>query len=120
MITDIRYNELLDFHNRHAADATMAVRLHEWQHPYGVVQIQGVKIEAIEEKPISRTHINAGVYALSPSALDYLNAGEACDMPTLFERIRGAGKLTIAYPMHEPCLDAGNPNDFIRANSSDI
>ncbi len=85
-----------------------------------MVQIQGVKIEAIEEKPISRTHINAGAYALSPSALDYLNAGEACDMPTLFERIRGAGQLTIAYPMHEPWLDVGNPNDFIRAKSSDI
>ena len=98
----------------------MAVRLHEWQHPYGVVQIQGVKIEAIEEKPISRTRNNAGVYALLPSALDYLNVGEACGMPTLFERIRGAGKLTFAYPMHEPWLDVGNPNDFIRANSSDI
>ena len=33
VMTDIRYSELLDFHIRHAANATMAVRLHEWQHP---------------------------------------------------------------------------------------
>ena len=117
VMTDIRYGELLDFHDRHAADATMAVRLHEWQHPFGVVQMQGVKIQAIEEKPISRTHINAGVYALSPSVLDYLDTGEACDMPTLFKRIKEAGQQTIAYPMHEPWLDVGRPSDLEMANS---
>ena len=116
MMTDIRYSELLDFHDRHVADATMAVRLHEWQHPFGVVKMQGIKIRAIEEKPILRTHINAGVYALSPSVLDYLDAGESCDMPTLFERIRVAGQQTIAYPMHEPWLDVGRPADLEMAN----
>lgn len=118
VMTDIRYSELLDFHIRHSADATMAVRLHEWQHPYGVVQTQGIRIAAIEEKPISRTHINAGVYVLSPSVLDYLDAGEPCDMPALIERIRGAGQQTIAYPMHEPWLDVGHPADLEKANQS--
>jgi dTDP-glucose pyrophosphorylase len=117
VMTDIRYSELLDFHDRHAADATMAVRLHEWQHPFGVVKMQGIKIAAIEEKPISRTYINAGVYTLSPSALDYLPHGEACDMPTLFDRIRGDGRQTIAYPMHEPWIDVGRPVDLEIANS---
>lgn len=119
VMTDIHYGELLDFHNQHGADATMAVCSYEWQHPYGVIQMQGIKIEAIEEKPISRTHINAGVYALSPSALNYLNAGEICDMPTLFERIRGSGQLTIAYPMHEPWLDVGRPSDLEMAKEFD-
>ena len=118
VMTDIRYGEIIDFHDRHAADATMAVRLHEWQHPFGVVQMQGIKIEAIEEKPISRTHINAGIYALSPSVLDYLGSGEVCDMPTLFERIRSAGRQIIAYPMHEPWLDVGRPEDLEIANKT--
>lgn len=116
VITDIRYSELLDFHDRYVADATMAVRLHEWQHPFGVVKMQGIKIAAIEEKPISHTHINAGVYVLSPSTLDYLDHGKACDMPTLFERIRENEGQTIAYPMHEPWLDVGRPADLEMAN----
>ena len=41
VITDIRYGELLDFHIRNTATATMAVRVHEWQHPFGVVKTQG-------------------------------------------------------------------------------
>jgi hypothetical protein len=39
VMTDIRYGELLDFHERHAADETMAVRLHEWENPFGVVNM---------------------------------------------------------------------------------
>lgn len=117
VLSDIRYGELLDFHARHAAVATMAVRLHEWQHPFGVVQTQGVDIVGFEEKPVARTHINAGIYALSPEALDGMMANSRCDMPTLFEQLQTEGKRTVAYPMHEPWLDVGRPDDLNRANA---
>lgn len=116
VITDIHYGELLDFHVRHNAAATMAVRVHEWQHPFGVVQTQGVDIVGFEEKPVARTHINAGVYVLEPEALSVLGAGEHCDMPTLFERLQEKAERTVAYPMHEPWLDVGRPDDLQSAN----
>ena len=116
LITDIRYGELLDFHDRHKASATMAVRVHEWRHPFGVVQTQGVEITGFDEKPLARSHINAGVYALSPEVLSYLTTGNPCDMPTLFERLQAKDKLTVAYPMHEPWLDVGRPDDLQEAN----
>ena len=116
VLTDIRYGDLLDFHIRHAAIATMAVRVHEWQHPFGVVQTEGVEIVGFEEKPIARTHINAGVYALSPDALTVLPANTHCDMPVLFERLQSASQRTVAYPMHELWLDVGRPADLQAAN----
>jgi len=116
VMTDIRYGELLDFHIRHAAAATMAVRVHEWQHPFGVVQMQGVNIVGFEEKPTARSHINAGVYALDPAALSVLTVDNRCDMPTLFERLQVQKKRTVAYPMHEPWLDVGKPDDLRIAN----
>ena len=112
VLTDIRYGELLDFHSRHSATATMAVRLHEWQHPFGVVKTRGVDIIGFEEKPVSRSHINAGIYALEPQALELLGADEHCDMPTLFERLQQKAMRTIVYPMHEPWLDVGRPDDL--------
>lgn len=112
VLTDIRYGELLDFHCRHRAAATMAVRLHEWQHPFGVVRTKGVDIIGFEEKPISRSHINAGVYVLDPRALDALKVGEQCDMPALFERLQERAERTIVYPMHEPWLDVGREEDL--------
>ena len=117
VITDIRYGELLDFHLRHRAAATMAVRVHEWQHPFGVVQINSVEITGFEEKPVTRSHINAGVYALNPEALNVLIADTHCDMPTLFERLQGQAQRTVAYPMHEPWLDVGRPDDLATARA---
>jgi len=116
VLTDIRYGELLEFHIRHRAAATMAVRLHEWQHPFGVVRTKGVDIIGFEEKPIARTHINAGIYVLDPDALDALEAGQHCNMPTLFSRLQDRAKRTIVYPMHEPWLDVGRPADLERAH----
>jgi dTDP-glucose pyrophosphorylase len=116
VVTDIRYGDLLDFHIRHEASATMAVRAHEWQHPYGVVQTSGVDIIGFEEKPIARSHINAGVYVLSPDSFDELERGLVCDMPTLFERLQGRSRRTVAYPMHEPWLDVGRPDDLEKAH----
>lgn len=120
VLTDIRYGELLDFHCHHAAIATMAVRQHEWQHPFGVVRIRGVDIIGFEEKPITRSHINAGVYVLDPLALSFLPAGEHCDMPNLFGRVQAHALRTIVYPMHEPWLDVGRPDDLERAHQLNL
>jgi dTDP-glucose pyrophosphorylase/predicted transcriptional regulator len=115
VITDIAYGELIDFHSRNAATATMAVRLHEWQQPFGVVQVQGLDIIGFEEKPIIRCHINAGVYVLSPDALDALPANVRCDMPAIFERLQMQSRRVVAYPIHEPWLDVGRPDDLAEA-----
>ena len=115
VLSDIRYGELLDFHVRQGAAASMAVRLYEWQHPFGVVQTKGVDIVGFEEKPVHRTHINAGIYALNPEVLSRLRPAAPLDMPSLFERLQSDGQRTVAFPMHEPWLDVGRPDDLIRA-----
>jgi dTDP-glucose pyrophosphorylase len=118
VVTDIRYGELLDFHGRYSAAATMAVRTYEWQHPYGVVQTRGMEIVGFEEKPVALSYINAGVYVLSPEALDELEFSAHCDMPTLFERLQTNSRRIVAYPMHEPWLDVGRPEDLENAHQS--
>jgi dTDP-glucose pyrophosphorylase len=116
VITDIRYGEILNFHQIHNAMATMAVRLQEWQNPFGVVKIHGIDIIDYEEKPVSRNHINAGVYVMEPSALKHLSSSSSCDMPTLFEYLHKNRNRIIAYPIHEQWLDVGRPDDLSRAN----
>jgi dTDP-glucose pyrophosphorylase len=116
VVTDVGYGELIDFRERHDALGVMAVRLYEWTNPFGVVQMEGVDITGFAEKPISRSHINAGIYVFAPEALDHLPPLRHCDMPTLFDRLREASHRTVAYPMHEPWLDVGRPIDLERAN----
>jgi len=112
VLTAIRYGEMLEFHEQHGAAATMAVRRHEWRHPFGVVHTDGVDVVDMVEKPVESSQVNAGVYVLEPSSLDVLESGEPCDMPTLFDRVREKGGRTIAYPIHEPWLDIGRADDY--------
>jgi dTDP-glucose pyrophosphorylase/predicted transcriptional regulator len=117
VLTDIHYGELLDFHIQHNAKATMAVRVHEWQNPFGVVETEGIDIRGYDEKPITRTQINAGVYVLEPSAIRVLSKSLPCDMPTLFDSIRKQEMRTVAYPIHERWLDVGRPEDLMSASA---
>lgn len=112
LLTDIGYKEILDHHSKHASKATMAVRDHEIQNPFGVVNTENFNITGFEEKPIYRSLINAGIYVLDPIALEFLNDGKPCDMPTLFQRLLDAGHHTTVFPMHESWIDIGHPDDL--------
>ncbi len=116
IITDINYSALLDFHRSHEAAATMAVRVHESEHPFGVVETDGVEIVELVEKPVTRCHINAGVYVLDPGVLDILDGHDQFVMPSLFCRLREQEHRTVAYAKHEPWLDVGRLEDLNRAN----
>lgn len=112
VITDIKYGELLNYHIQHKAAATMAVRMHELQHPFGVVKVKDLNIVGFDEKPIYRTNVNAGIYILNPSELECINAGQHCDMPNLFEYLIEQKKRVIVYPTHESWIDIGRNDDY--------
>jgi dTDP-glucose pyrophosphorylase len=115
VLTSIKYGEILEFHSRHKAAATMAVRTHEMQNPFGVVMNDGVNIQKFEEKPTVRSQINAGIYVLEPTILSHLEQSKHCDMPTLFQRAIDDGRRAIVYPMHEAWLDVGRIDDLEKA-----
>jgi dTDP-glucose pyrophosphorylase len=117
VITEIRYAAILDFHEKQGAAATMAVRSHEWQNPFGVVQIQGVEIISYDEKPIYRSNVNAGVYVLDPAVLKFIPKSEAFDMPSLLEIAGKNSERIVAYPVHEQWLDVGRPKDLQQAEN---
>jgi len=115
LLTRTSFDKLLQFHHDQGAAATMAVREYDFQVPYGVVRLDGTRIEAIEEKPVQKFFVNAGIYVLSPDALDHLPVEMFFDMPTLFEYLIAAGKTTAAYPLREYWLDIGRLEEFERA-----
>lgn len=115
VLCDIRFRDLLSFHIKHNADATMAIKPYEITNPFGVVRTSGIDILSFDEKPVFRSHINAGVYVVSSRALEHLQPGERCDMPDFFSRLKASGLKTIGYPMHEPWLDLGRKEDLDRA-----
>ncbi len=112
VLTDVKYGDILDFHIHSNGKATMAVQVKEWQNPYGVVNTDGIEITNYEEKPITRTLINAGVYVVNPAVLELITSSTPCDMPLLFELAREKGMKTVAYFAHESWIDVGTHEDF--------
>ena len=115
VLTDIRYAEILNYHHEKKSQATMAIRIHEFQNPFGVVELKGDEISRYKEKPILRSYINAGVYVLEPLCIGLLEKFQYCDMSTLFQTLIQNNKRVIAYPTHEKWLDVGRPADFQEA-----
>lgn len=118
LLTQVNFDQLMQFHIEHGSTVTMCVREYEYQVPYGVIDTDGTDLVAIKEKPIHRSFVNAGIYVLSPEVFDYIPKDTFYDMPTLFEVLIEQGKKTSVFPIHENWLDIGQMDDFNRANET--
>lgn len=117
LLTKVDYRKLLDFHTTTGQRATMTVREHEMPVPYGVVDVRANRIEELVEKPVKRYFINAGIYVLDASCLDFVPTNRRFDMTDLFGRLLEQGFPLGAFPIHEYWQDIGQLVDYRRANS---
>ncbi|MEI4769606.1 nucleotidyltransferase family protein [Psychrobacillus sp. FJAT-51614] len=117
LLTQVNFEQLLQFHQETNAIATMCVREFEYHIPYGVIEIDGPQLTSIKEKPVNRNFVNAGIYVLSPEVFDLIPQNEFYDMPDLFKQLMDKGEIVSAFPIREYWLDIGQIDDFERANS---
>ncbi len=116
LLTRVNFGDLLAYHATQRSRGTMCVREYDLQVPFGVVEIEGNRIRAIDEKPVHRFFVNAGIYVLEPDLIDLVPDGTPFDMTALFDAAVSAGHDTAVFPIHEYWLDVGRLDDFDRAN----
>ena len=116
LLTNINYEQMLEFHQSHASMATMGVREYDFQVPYGVVNINNEDITSIEEKPVHSFFVNAGIYLLESECIDLIPNNEFYDMPTLIEKIISKKAKVISFPVREYWIDVGRIDEFKKAN----
>lgn len=117
LITQVNFEQLMQFHTENNSLATMCVREYEYQIPYGVIETSGASLVTIKEKPIYKSFVNAGIYVLSPEALNYIPKNQFFDMPELFQKLIDFEKKTTVFPIREYWLDIGRMDDFEKANN---
>jgi len=115
ILTQVDFRAMLDFHMDHHADMTVAVREHEYQVPYGVIEGEGLAVTGISEKPVQRHLINAGIYLVNPGVCLLIPDGRACDMPELIRKLLEEHRRVISFPVREYWLDIGRFDDYERA-----
>jgi dTDP-glucose pyrophosphorylase/predicted transcriptional regulator len=117
LLTRANFSSILEFHKQQNSCATMCVREHSFEVPYGVVKAENNKIISIEEKPKEINLINAGIYVLSPEALDLVSENDYLDMPTLFMKLKAQDRSIFSYTLKDYWLDIGRMEDFQKAQN---
>lgn len=116
LVTKVNFQNLLDYHRDQGAKATMCVREYDFEVPFGVVDIDNGRVRSIDEKPVQRFFVNAGIYVLESDVIDLIPVGQFFDMTDLFAKVVENGHDTMAFPIHEYWLDVGRIDDLDRAN----
>ncbi|HEX5330601.1 nucleotidyltransferase family protein [Sulfuricurvum sp.] len=116
LLTNINFDHLCNYHLTQNAMATMCVREYDFQVPYGVVNMEGNTILSIQEKPVHKFFVSAGIYMLNPDVIRYIPKNQFYDMPSLFEALIQQDQKAVSFPIREYWLDIGQMEEYERAN----
>jgi dTDP-glucose pyrophosphorylase len=115
LVTQANIGSMLDFHERGKQAATVAVRPYFHTVPFGCLELDGHDVTQIEEKPRISKVINAGMYVLSPRALELVPRGEACTMPGILEACLARRERVCAFEIEEDWIDVGQRDQLKQA-----
>ena len=117
VLSAVNFEDLLSFHTNNNADATMCVRKHDFEIPYGVVNTTGNRICSLIEKPIHSFCVNSGIYVLDQKAIELVPRGQVYHMTNLFEDLIKQKKNTLVYELNDYWVDLGSPKDLEAAKN---
>lgn len=116
VLASVDYDAMLRFHRSHESTATIGAATHRVEIPYGVLRVNGSRLEEIEEKPELDFPISAGVYVFSPDAVECLPPHTAyVDMPQFIQLIAAFGREVSVFPIAGSWMDVGTPDVYARA-----
>lgn len=115
ILTQVNFRAMLAYHQEHRAAMTIAVRQYDIKVPYGVIECEGPRVFALQEKPQMHFLVNAGVYLLEPKVYGFIPNGEHFNMTDLIQWLLDAGHNVISFPIIEYWLDIGQHTDYEQA-----
>jgi dTDP-glucose pyrophosphorylase len=115
ILTRLNFQAMLAFHRENKAVMTVGVRSYETRIPYGVVELQGVDITALVEKPLYKAFVNAGVYLLEPEVYRFIPRQERIDMTDVINRLLEQKSRVVSFPISEYWQDVGQHDEYQKA-----
>ena len=115
ILTTFDFESFYSFHTTHKAKITIASIDHKVNIPYGVIQSNGLTVKKLTEKPSKRFLCNAGIYALSPEALEFIPKDKFSNMPDLINNCLSKKIPVAVFPIFEYWTDIGTIDDLENA-----
>ena len=116
VLTTLNYSDLVDYHKRNGAIATIALKRRTVKIDFGVPEVdEANNIIGYTEKPEIEYLVSMGVYVFEPRVFKYIKPGYL-DFPDLIKKLISNGETIKGYVYDGYWLDIGRPDDYERAN----
>ncbi|MDC0627910.1 sugar phosphate nucleotidyltransferase [Candidatus Pelagibacter sp.] len=114
VITDLKLNKLLNYHNENNNQMTIGCMVHEYQIPFGVIELKKEVLKNITEKPIISSLVNAGIYVLNKKIIGTKKNKKTSMVDLILENTEKRKKIGV-FPMHENWIDVGTKLNLDKA-----
>ncbi|MCP4289889.1 MAG: nucleotidyltransferase family protein, partial [Gammaproteobacteria bacterium] len=116
VLTTLPLQDMLDFHQKTGAAATIAMHAREVKVDLGVLQFdEDYQLTGYIEKPTYDFHVSMGIYIFEPRVLNYIPHNEYLDFPDLVLKMLAHGEKVVGYPFDGYWQDLGRPDDYEQA-----
>lgn len=116
ILTNLNYNELMEYHKRRNAIVSIATYDKEVNVNLGIIKVDGNnEVCDYIEKPTLVYQVSMGIYVFSSGVLKYVRKGEYLDFPDLIKLLVANGEKVIGYHFKEYWRDIGRQEDYEKA-----
>ena len=114
LLTNISYQNLMNFHLNSDADATIAVHKRSVAIDYGVLEFgMDNMLRKYREKPKLDYQVSMGINVFKRDTISsFINANEFLDIPDLMRSLVAKGKKVLCYEEDCEWLDIGRIDDY--------
>lgn len=117
LLTNLNFDEMYKIHLDKSAELTVATTGYGYKVPYGVINMQDNIITSINEKPELKFLINAGIYIVSPSALDAIPKEAFFNMTDLIQTLIDQNRIVETYYIDGEWQDLGTMEVYEKVNA---
>lgn len=116
VLTTLPIADLIAYHQRSGAAATIAMHPRQVKIDLGVIQLDGGnRVQDYIEKPSFDYLVSMGIYVFEPRVLSHIPQGQPLDFPDLVKKLLAAGEIVNGYPFSGYWQDLGRPDDYEQA-----
>jgi len=117
LLTTLDVAEMVRFHRRTGAGATIGTYERELKSDFGIVDLDvDSRMVGYQEKPVYKHLVSMGIYVLNAAAVrDHVRPNVYLDMPNLLRSMVSVGTDVRGFRQECFWLDIGRPEDFALA-----
>lgn len=117
ILTKLDIVKFIEYHQKGNFMMTVGIKKYEQQLPFGTLKTSKGRILGIQEKPVKKYDINAGIYVINQPALKEIPYKEFFTIPELIKRLLSQNKTVGGYFIEKYWFVVENLKQLEKAHS---